>query len=273
LNPALIISVYKNIKDLAVVLRSVEQQTYSPIQIIISEDGKSDEMHDFVSNYSGKLSLTHLTQEDIGWRKNRSLNFAIKNTFADYLIFIDGDCVLHPHFLENHIKHAQPNRILAGKRIKLGPIFSTQLRIVHSISEFSKSIIKNYRSIKNEGALFYEEGIYISPNSFWSILPNLRKMSRLKGCNFSCYKKALEEINGFDEDYQLPAIGEDIDLTWRFKGLNYKLYSVRNYAVQYHLHHKENWLDQSENLKRMNANIKEKRYVATNGIIKRDGLI
>jgi glycosyltransferase involved in cell wall biosynthesis len=268
LNPALIISVYKNVKDLEVVLRSVEQQTHSDIQIIISEDGKSDEMHDFVSNYTGKLPLTHFTQEDIGWRKNRSLNFAIKNTPADYLIFIDGDCVLHPHFLENHVNHAQPNRILAGKRIKLGPMFSTQLRNTQSIDEFSKSIIKNYRAIKNDHALFY-----ISPNSFWSILPNLRKMNQLKGCNFSCYKKALDDINGFDEDYQLPAIGEDIDLTWRFKGLNYQLYSVRNYAVQYHLHHKENWLDQSENLKRMNTNIKEKRYVAANGISKRNGLI
>ena len=93
-------------------------------------------------------------------------------------------------------------------------------------------------------------------------------MKQLKGCNFSCYKSALEAINGFDEDYILPAIGEDIDLTWRFKGMGYKLFSLRNFAVQYHLHHKENWTDQSENERIMFGKIKENQFVAKNGLLK-----
>ena len=64
---ALIISVYKNTADLAVVLKSVEQQSVSDFITVISEDGNSTEMADFVKNYSGKLDLIHLTQEDLGW--------------------------------------------------------------------------------------------------------------------------------------------------------------------------------------------------------------
>ena len=48
---------------------------------------------------------------------------------------------------------------------------------------------------------------------------------------------------GLNGDYVLPTIGEDIDLTWRFEGMGYHLYSLRNFAVQYHLYHKENWSD------------------------------
>ena len=46
---------------------------------------------------------------------------------------------------------------------------------------------------------------------------------------------------GLIEDYVLPTIGEDIDLTWRFEGMGYHLYSLRNFAVQYHFITKENW--------------------------------
>lgn len=265
---ALIISVYKNTKDLEVVLRSIEQQSYSNFVTIISEDGNSEIMNDFVKNYSGSLNLKHFTQEDKGWQKNKALNNVIRNVDADYFIFIDGDCVLHPNFVENHIKYSEEKRILAGKRIKLGSEYSEKLRNTKTISEFSKVIIPEIRNIKKDGALFYEEGVFISPNSLFSFVPKLRKMSQLKGCNFSCYKSALKEINGFDENYILPAIGEDIDLTWRFEGLGYKLFSLRNLAVQYHLYHKENWTDQSVNQKIMNENKKNKRYIALNGLEK-----
>ena len=265
---ALIISVYKNTRDLEVVLRSIEQQTFCNIQIVLSEDGDSKEMQEFINSYSGPLKLKHLSQPDKGWQKNKALNNAIRLIDTDYFIFIDGDCVLHPNFIENHIKLARENRILAGKRIKLGENFSDKLRNCASIKEFSKEIISNFKSIHRDGAKFYEEGIYISPKSWFSFIARFRSMNQLKGCNFSCYKSALVSINGFDEDYTLPAIGEDIDLTWRFIGLNYKLYSVRNFAVQYHLYHKENWTDQSENVEKMIKNQQQKKYVAINGLQK-----
>lgn len=265
---ALIISVYKNTKDLSVVLKSVEQQSVSGFKTIISEDGDSTEMTEFVKNYSGPLELIHLTQEDNGWQKNKALNNAVRKADADYLIFIDGDCVLHPDFIKNHLKYADEKRILAGKRIKLGPLFSEQLRNSNSVADFAKIILPKMSELKKDGAKFYEEGIFISPNSLFSFIPKIRKMSQLKGCNFSCYRSAMEAINGFDEDFVLPAIGEDIDLTWRFKGLGYELFSLRNRAVQYHLYHNENWTDQSTNAAMMEKNQKAKRYVAVNGLNK-----
>lgn len=265
---ALIISVYKNTRDLEVVLRSIEQQSYLNVQIIISEDGNSNQMKEFVDNYQGILNLNHLTQEDVGWRKNSALNKAIKYTDCEYVIFIDGDCVLHPKFIENHIRFARKDRVLAGKRIKMGPKYSEELRNCKIISNFCNRIIPEFRLIKKDNAKFCEEGVYISPGSLFSFIAKLRKMKQLKGCNFSCYKSTIESINGFDEDYVLPAIGEDIDLTWRFIGMNYKLYSLRNFAVQYHLHHKENWTDQSENEKKMNENIQKKQFYAKNGLVK-----
>jgi len=120
-----------------------------------------------------------------------------------------------------------------------------------------------------DGAKFYEEAFYINPDGILGFIPKLRTMHQLKGCNMSFFREAIESINGFDEDYQLPAIGEDIDLTWRFQGIGYKLFSLRNLAVQYHLHHKEGWSDQSENEAKMELKQRQHKYICENGLQKR----
>jgi GT2 family glycosyltransferase len=79
-------------------------------------------------------------------------------------------------------------------------------------------------------------------------------------------KEAILAINGFDETYTKPAVGEDIDLVWRFERAGYKLGSVRNLAIQYHLFHKEGWTDQEENVAKMNQNIANDQYFAVQGL-------
>lgn len=242
-------------------------QTVKDFEIIISEDGDSAEMKSFVEGYRSGFEIKHLTQTDVGWRKNQALNNAIRQASAPYLIFIDGDCVLHSRFIENHLRFASPNAILAGKRVKLGENFSRKLRL-GNLLEFQKNFVLNTFALFKDGVKFFEEGIYVNPNGILSVFANKRNMKWLKGCNFSCYKDALIDINGFDEDYQKPAIGEDIDLTWRFKGLGYSIFSVRNYAVQYHLFHKENWTSQEENVALMAKKQAQKSFRCEHGLIR-----
>jgi GT2 family glycosyltransferase len=120
--------------------------------------------------------------------------------------------------------------------------------------------------MKRRGAQFGEEGLFIDPSSWLGWIPKMRTMYQIKGCNMSFSKKALFDINGFDEDYTRPAIGEDIDLGWRFRGLGYRIKSLRNLAVQYHLFHKESWVDQKENELIMKRKQQSKQYVCQNGI-------
>lgn len=264
---SLIISIYKNISDLKVVLDALAFQTEKDFEIIISEDGADAGVAEFVKNYPSTFKLIHLSQPDVGWRKNQALNKAILAANTDYLIFIDGDCVLHHRFIENHLRLADPKGIVAGKRIKLGPKFSARLRTT-PLPAFEKGFIFKLPALFADGSKFVEEGLFIKPEGGLNFIPRKRKMRWLKGCNFSCFKDALIAINGFDEDYQKPAIGEDIDLTWRFKGLGYHLISARNYAVQYHLHHKENWTDQEENIAIMKSKQAMNAFRCSNGLNK-----
>lgn len=251
------------------VLKSLPGQTFRNFEVIISEDGESEEMREFLSQVKLPFALRHLTQEDIGWRKNRALNRAILEAKSNWLIFIDGDCVLHPRFMELHWKMAEENFILAGKRIKLDPKTS-QLLISGNFKpeEMNSRILANFSKIKKQGGAFLEEGLFINPSGMLGFLTKIRKMRHLKGCNMSFHRKAIEAINGFDEDYIKPAVGEDADLLWRFQGLGYELKSVRNLAVQYHLFHKETWTDQDENLRIMKSNQQANRFICKNGLKK-----
>lgn len=251
------------------VLDALVYQTYSDFEIIISEDGSNDEMASFVKSYKSLQPITHVTQEDIGWQKNKALNNAVRNSKGDYLIFIDGDCVLHHRFIEEHKQLSDRKGIVAGKRIKLGPAYSKlYLDGRKDFLVLEKMIATQFTKLKADGAKFIEEGVYLNPRGILGFISRLRTMKHLKGCNMSFYKSALEEINGFDEDYTLPAVGEDADLAWRFRGLGYHLISARNRAVQYHLYHTENWTDQTVNLSIMEDKMSRNEFVCSNGLKK-----
>lgn len=264
---ALIISVYKDTQNLKVILDSLKFQTYQDFEIIISEDGNFEGMQKLISEFPFANPVKHITQPDEGWRKNKALNKTIRSTSAEYLIFIDGDCVPHHKFIESHIKLSSQNGIVAGKRVKLGPKYSNLFtENIEDLLRLESRVEKEMAEMKRDGVRFYEEAFYINPSGILGFIPRLRKMKYLKGCNMSCHKQTIESINGFDEDYTLPAVGEDTDLTWRFLGLGYKLISARNMAVQYHLHHKENWTDQNENISIMRKKMAAKEYICKNGL-------
>lgn len=266
---SLIVSVYRNVPDLRVVLDGLRFQTYTDFEVVVSEDGEDPLMRDFIQRYPYPNKIVHLTQPDVGWRKNQALNNAVRKSSGEYLIFIDGDCVLHHKFIENHIRYASPSRILAGKRIKLGPTYSNEFRKdISRLRDLEKMIAQEMTKVKRDGAKFYEEGIYVNPDGFFGFIPRVRRMRHLKGCNMSFFREAIERINGFDEDYVLPAVGEDADLAWRFRGMHYALYSLRNLAVQYHLHHQENWTDQQTNLRLMEKKVQTGRFWCENGLKK-----
>ena len=266
---SLIISVYNNTDYLKVVLDSLKFQTDKRFEVIISEDAEHEPMRDFLKSYPFEGKLFHLSQPDNGWRKNKAMNRAVEFAHADYLIFIDGDCVLHPRFMEFHLKMAREDCFLAGKRIKLeGTSSQWLMEQQENIPRFQSYLFRNYWKMKRNGALFMEEGFFVPPGSLLGFIPRIRSMHQLKGCNMSFTKKAIYDINGFDEDYQRPATGEDADLAWRFEGLGYKMKSLRNLAVQYHLYHPESWTDQQKNLQLMHEKKERQEYFCSNGILK-----
>lgn len=267
----LIISVYKDTESLGFILDSLEHQTLAPNEIIISEDGDSTEMADFVASQKDRFpKLVHLTQEDDGWRKNIAMNNAIKAAKNEYLIFIDGDCVPYSTFIQGHVENAHKKIVLCGKRFELGAEFTDKIKSHKlTMSKLEKKFLWYLPSMVKDGARHIEEGFYFKSNTFLSNISK-RYVRYIIGCNFSCYKEDFLAINGLDETYRLPSVGEDIDLGWRFRGLGIELKSCRNNACMMHLWHKKRFSAEEGiiNNKILKVNFDNNTFVCTNGIIK-----
>ncbi len=236
---SVIAAFYNNINYLKLVLAGFERQTEKDFELIIADDGSREEVVKEIetigSNYSFRIK--HIWHPDKGFRKNKILNQGILASESDYLIFIDSDCVPHSKFVEEHLNEKESNKVLTGRRVNL----SQKLTNMLSEEKVKNGFLESNNLLMLEDALFgksnyVEKGFYFQ-NKFLRNVFN-KKQRGLLGCNFSLYKSDILAINGFDERYEAPSIGEDSDVEFRL-GLNgVKVKSLNHIAVQYHLYHK-----------------------------------
>jgi GT2 family glycosyltransferase len=270
LKTTIIISVYKDVKALDLILNSLLNQTKEVDEIIISEDGNCEEMKSYFVTLNNP-KIKHLFQEDNGWQKNRALNKAIHVSKNNYLIFIDGDCLPYPTFIESHITLAEENAVLCGRRTEPGEKFSKQLRTEElSVKEFVSRYVSNYFKLKNDNIRHYDDGIYFHPDSLiLKLIKKFRKKeNHIVGCNFSCWKKDLEKINGFDEEFTLPTTGEDTDIERRMRHFGVKMNSCRYSANVIHLYHKKVFSTEISSQTEALMENKKNVFVCKNGLKK-----
>jgi glycosyltransferase involved in cell wall biosynthesis len=235
---SLIVSIYNKIDFLKLVWASIESQSFRNFEIVVADDGSKPEvvsqLKDFFIN-SG-LPVQHLWHEDLGWRKNRILNHAIVASRGEYIVIIDGDCVLHPDFILDHWNHRQASSCLAGRRLDLSPSVTGALTpekirtgyLQKNLWWILPSIA--WRKDNNGG-----KGVRIENESLRRLFN--RKQRGIVGCNFSLFKADLLKVNGFDMRYEGPGIGEDSDLEFRLNLAGVRTLPFCHLGVQYHLFH------------------------------------
>ncbi len=237
---SIIVAVYKDTKALELVLDSLKYQTYKNFEVVVVEDGDSNEMREFISGVKD-LQIKHTTQEDMGVRKARSQNNGVLASEGEYLIFIDGDCLLYTTFVEGHVRLAEDGCVLSGRRLNLDQNLTTKLR-ENSITslEIEKNLLWRHLYLAFDKNARFEQGIRVSPDSwiYKTFIDKRQRNTSILGCNFSCFKKDMVEINGFDESYGESAVSDDMDLDWRFRSYGLRLKSCKNVANMMHLFHK-----------------------------------
>lgn len=235
---SLIISFYKKIDYLKLLLVALEKQTFKDFEVIIADDGSDVTVVQEIQRISRNtpFSVTHVWQEKLGFRKNKILNTAIKTSVSDYLIFIDGDCIPHSEFIKEHINFRKKGICLTGRRVNLSRAITGKLTPEKIKSGYLENIISSLIADSIFGNSSHaEKGFYIKSNFLRNFVN--KKKRGLLGCNFSIYKEDILKVNGFDERYEAPSIGEDSDVQYRLELTGVEIKSLNNIAVQYHLYH------------------------------------
>ena len=227
---SLIITTYNRPDALLLVLRSIELQTLTPHEVIIADDGSGNDTKAAICAFQKTfdLNIIHSWQEDNGFRAAKSRNKAIAKSNNDYIILIDGDMILHPEFIEDHIKNAEPGYFVQGTRVLL-----TQQSTQNALKE-----IKINFSLLSFGIQNRKNAIH---SNFLSKLFSKKKnyLRGIKTCNMAFFKQDCIAINGFNNDFE--GWGkEDSEFVVRLlnNGVNRK--NLRFNAIQFHLWHNEN---------------------------------
>lgn len=262
---AVIITTYNRADALAAVLDGYCAQDTHAFELLVADDGSTDDTRARVAEYAGRapFPLIHVWQEDRGFRAAAARNRALARTRADYVIFTDGDCVPPPFFVSRHIALHEAGHFLAGNRILLTEAFTNRvLRERLRIHEWSASrwVAAWLRRDVNRALplLRLPDGEFRKGSA--------GRWEGVKTCNLSAWRTDLLRANGFDERYSGWGL-EDSDLVIRLLHAGVRHKSARFAAPVFHLWHRENDRTQlSGNMQRLDEILASNRVSAQVGL-------
>jgi len=224
---ALLISTYNWPEALNVVLKSLKVQTLLPHLVLIADDGSNKKTAILIKKFIEQLDLEvkHIWQENNGFRKSTILNKAIATTDAEYIIQIDGDCIMHSHYIEDHIAGAKRNSYLFGSRVNIKPkaVAMVLKKEIFKFPLFSAKIKNKSRNFR----LSILRNFYKEQNKF---------SSKTRGCNISYWRENFINVNGYDENIQ--GWGrEDSEFVYRLLNNGVKGKRLRYGGIVYHIYH------------------------------------
>ncbi len=255
---ALIVTTYNWPKALNCVLSSVLTQTRLPDEVIVADDGSTEETRTLIEQYQTTfpVPLKHSWHKDNGFQLATSRNKAIAMSECDYIIMVDGDMLLSKTFIETHIHNAKENFFVQGGRVLVSHQTTEKVMLdPKPLHCFSQGIKNRHNAISQS---------WLSQK--FSKEKNNDRSTR--GCNMAFWKKDVIECNGFNEDF----VGwgrEDSEFVHRMLNNGHQRLYLKFAAVAYHLFHPENerkMLEKNDEI--LAQTIKQKLTFCQNGIDK-----
>lgn len=226
---SLVTPTYNWPEALELLLLSITKQRVLPDEVIVADDGSKEETRLLIERFqkSFPIPLIHIWHEDNGNQKPKIMNKAIAKAKYDYIIEIDGDIIMHPNFVEDHLNYAEKGVYLFGSRVNiqkniLETIFKDKITYFHF---FSKGIKKRGRTLRIPFFMNFAK-------------LHEKRSSKLRGCNMSFWKEDFIKVNGFNEGLVGWGI-DDSEMIQRLHNIGIRGKRLKNVGIAYHIYHKE----------------------------------
>lgn len=228
---ALIVNTYQKPRHLALVLASIAAQTGvdGRFEVIISDDGSTDGtaslVHDFAAGVPFPVRFT--SQPHDGFRLARTRNAGGRLTRSDYLLFLDGDCVLPRDHVAAYLDRRRPGRALLGYCARLPEATSAELH-ADAIAATDLAALAPASERRLLSKRFRK--------AWWHAALRHPSKPRLAGGNCGIWRRDFEAVNGCDERF----VGwgqEDDDLGLRLRAAGVRLESILDRTWSLHVWH------------------------------------
>jgi GT2 family glycosyltransferase len=260
---AVVISTYNRPKALHLVLEGLSRQKVQARQIIVGDDGSTEETRDVIASWRSRgLPVEHCWHEDRGYRKSVIMNQAVRTVKQPLCIFTDGDCVPLEGFVRDHLHYAEAGYILAGPRMLASAALTRRLE-QGAESCLGRNIVW-WLGQRMSGKINRLLPLVHLPDGAWR-KSSPTKWEWVRGCNFSVETKYVWRVGGFEEN--LFGWGpDDSDIAVRMINAGVRVKSLRFAAPVLHLWHKEeSRVTLEQNLAYLHAALAEKRTRASAG--------
>jgi glycosyltransferase involved in cell wall biosynthesis len=225
---SLLITTYNWPEALELTLASVARQSLLPDEVVVADDGSGPATLAVVERWRQHLTmpLQHVWQADEGFRLARSRNRAIAAASMDYIVLVDGDMVLHRHFIRDHVACARPDCFIQGARPQLS-------------EQVTQRLLNGERISLGWWTAGLQRRAYAWRNTAVSRMTSRVKtaLGGIQGCNQSFWREHAMRINGYDERFN--GWGpEDREFAARLLHIGVQRNYVRHRAVAFHLYHR-----------------------------------
>lgn len=251
-----VVTTYNRPMALAWVLASLSKQTVMPRTIVIADDGSGKETFQVIQDWKDYFGwhhpqtlLIHAWQEDLGFRAAAARNLAVVRTKAEcnpkVLVFMDGDCLVTPHFIQNHLALLEPGTMVAGGRGLLTETYTKHLEqmaekrspreLVTTLQLFS-SPYRLWLSKACDRYLSMYQWTHPIFHRFRDAKP--KDESLVRTCNLSLWVDDFDRVGGFDESFVGWGL-EDTEFAVRLIAAGVRVRSGRFATNVFHLWHLE----------------------------------
>jgi GT2 family glycosyltransferase len=262
---AFVVLTYNRSDALLAVLRGLAPQCGPDHMVVVADDGSRPEQVQALRTGLPRFAcpVRHVWHPDVGFTAARARNLGAAHAGADYLVFMDGDCVPSPHFVRAHAALAEAGHFVNGSRVLLSEAL-TRRALAREI-ELPNLGAADWLRLRLAGDVNK-----LSHLVSWAGAPlRVEERFRWKGirsCNFALAQSDFEAVDGFDESFS--GWGhEDADLVLRLHHQGLRRKNGFWGTEVYHLWHREqSRADEDANRKRVLARLETGIIRATSGL-------
>jgi GT2 family glycosyltransferase len=228
---ALVVNTYQKPRHLALVLASIAAQAGvdGRFEVIVSDDGSTDDTRRLVHGFAARAGfpVRFTTTAHDGFRLARTRNAGARLTASDYLMFLDGDCVLPRDHVAAYLDRRRPGQALLGYCARLPRDASERLdpETLHDVDLPALAPPAERRLLAARWRKAWWHGLIRHPSK-----------PRLAGGNCGIWRRDFERVNGCDERF----VGwgqEDDDLGLRLRAAGVRLESILDRTWSLHVWH------------------------------------